>query len=155
MKKTRRHKFLQISLLFLIYSIIHVYSEKSQDIENPPVNQPHKTNVPDERQTAQSPPGVNQPNHPDKIEKIPPTSPPIVSTTPQIKATATSASTTIGTTHTTVGTTVKTTTHSKIDEDDDFSSTSIARTTVPTLRPKRKNCTPPAIEQVLLMARLG
>ncbi|GJQ80372.1 hypothetical protein Trydic_g12235 [Trypoxylus dichotomus] len=131
MRRTRRHKFLQISLLFLIYVVIHVHSEKSKGTEE---------EVEDETE-----------NYNETLTTIDPT---ILTTETEIVPFKTTDTTVFPVT---VATTQKPKTHSSTTANSSGQSkpensplsrtTSSAKTTVPTLRPKRNNCTPPAIEQ--------
>lgn len=102
MKRTRRHKFIQISVYFLVYFIFYAYSEN----------------------IAKDPKELNKNVVPNKD-----------------KSNATIATTTASTT-TSTATTLPTTVDTK----------TIHRAIVEvhaTLRPKRNDCTPPAIEQVI------
>lgn len=145
MRRTRRHKFLQISLLFLTYSIIHVYSQNSQnDLEAAVTN------------------GASKLLHTNgsHLTKL-------LTSNSSIITTATIASTTVTTENpTTTTNTHKTTSATKTRASTTTSRSNPTKATlssksqhkdhlpvmvsspVPTFRPKRTNCTPPAIEQV-------
>lgn len=163
MRRTRRHKFLQISLLFLIYSIIHVYSQK-KDVEVEVKNETtqiqsqltNTLNIANKTvDLAKSSLLGNESNaHTTSTSTIAPTTTKVttIAPTPTKVTTIAPTTTTVTTTHkpktNTDGPVQSTTSQPKTEHSPLSTTTPLGKSTLPTLRPKRKNCTPPAIEQV-------
>lgn len=168
MRRTRRHKFFQISLLFLLYSILHVYSQRSKGVEveeetvsstaqsqlSPEILTKTKGNISGAVDTVLKA-SSNLLN--GSVTVTPSTntpSTPVISTITTRKPTTQESLLHRPTVHTIqkpttpAPVTARQTSQPKTEIPLSSPTTPLGRTTVPTLRPKRNNCTPPAIEQV-------
>ncbi|KAK9730662.1 Sodium/calcium exchanger protein [Popillia japonica] len=167
MRRTRRHKFFQISLLFLLYSILHVYSQRSKGVEveeetvsstaqsqlSPEILTKTKGNISGAVDTVLKA-SSNLLN--GSVTVTPSTntpSTPVISTITTRKPTTQESLLHRPTVHTIqkpttpAPVTARQTSQPKTEIPLSSPTTPLGRTTVPTLRPKRNNCTPPAIEQ--------